>query len=225
MRLVRPVTVHGLAVVTGALSEVRQPGLVPATAEPCRRPGDPCSRGDSNREKLRLPGTVLRDSGDVRLAIVVDLRLVLAVRRAEAAQRALRLSSRTGDRSCRSTAMVARRTNRAIVAFAPLLKPRRQRLVRQRCANRHQAPEVGQLPGKRMFRVNPTVLRVSPLAMLPVATPPGFCPARPFAARRGVRAAGLGEESTEIPAQRIRSFPRPSEGNSAPLKAVDISRR
>ena len=42
------------------------------------------------------------------------------------------------------------------------------------------------------------MLRVSLLAMLPVATPPGFCPARPFAAGRGVRAAGLGAESAEI---------------------------
>ena len=66
------------------------------------------------------------------------------------------------------------------------------------------------------------------LATLPVATPPGFfCPSRPFAAGRGVRAAALGVESAEIavPAQRIRSFPRPSKGNSAPLKAVGVSRR
>ena len=53
-----------------------------------------------------------------------------------------------------------------------------------------------------------------------------FCPSRPFAAGRGVRAAGLGVESAEIavPAQRIRSFPHPSKGNSAPLKAVGVSR-
>ena len=78
-----------------------------------------------------------------------------------------------------------------------------------------------------MFRGNLAVLRVSLLAMLPVATPPGFCPARPFAAGRGVRAAGLGAESAEIavPAQRIRSFPRPGKGNSAPPKAADVSRR
>ena len=47
LRLVCPVTVHGLAVVTGALAEVRQPGLAPATAEPCRSqrgwPGRSCS--------------------------------------------------------------------------------------------------------------------------------------------------------------------------------------
>ena len=54
-----------------------------------------------------------------------------------------------------------------------------------------------------------------------------FCPSRPFAAGRTVRAAGLGVESAEIavPAQRIRSFPHPSKGNSALLKAVGVSRR
>ena len=123
--------------------------------------------------------------------------------------------------------MVARRTNRVAPAPAPLLEPRQQRLVRQRFENQRQAPEIGQLPRKRVFCGNLTVLRVSLLATLPVATRQVFCPARPFAAARCVRAAGLGVDSAEIaaPAQRIRSFPRPGKGNFAPLKAVRISRR
>ena len=66
------------------------------------------------------------------------------------------------------------------------------------------------------------------LLSAPVATPSGFfCPARSFVAGHSVRAADLGVESAEIavPAQRIRSFPHPSKGNSALLKAVGVSRR
>ena len=82
-------------------------------------------------------------------------------------------------------------------------------------------------PKKRVFCGNLAVLRVCCWQRCPWRPRQVFCPSRPFAAGRGVRAAGLGVESAEIavPAQRIRSFPRPSKGNSAPLKAVGVSRR
>ena len=136
----------------------------------------------------------------------------------------LRLSSRTSDRPCRSTAMVARHTDRAVVAPAPLLKSRRP--VRQRFENQRQAPEVGQLPKKRMFCGNLAVLRF-------FAAGTRGDPVR-FFARRGRLPQGvafgrrtLGVESAKIAisAQRIRSFPCPSKGNSASLNAVRVSRR
>ena len=120
--------------------------------------------------------------------------------------------------------MVARHTNRAVVAPAPLLKSRRP--VRQRFENQRQAPEVGQLSKKRMFCGNLAVLRF-------FAAGTRGDPVR-FLARRGRLPQGvafgrrtLGVESARIAvsAQRIRNFPRPSKGNSAPLNAVRVSRR
>ena len=58
LRLVRPVAVHGLA--AEALAEGRQLGLAPATAEPCRRPRDPCSQGDSTGRSCSSPSAGFR---------------------------------------------------------------------------------------------------------------------------------------------------------------------
>ena len=95
-----PVGVGGLAgLATGLARDCPRPcrrnrgARRSPAARPCSRncrtmsSGSPLSRRLA-REKLWLPGTVLRGSGDVRLAVVVDLRLVLVVQRAEAAQRA-----------------------------------------------------------------------------------------------------------------------------------------
>ena len=186
-----------------------------------------------------------------RLTVVVNLdpRLVLVFQRVEAAQlqkrrvavefpdqRPLVLKHDAGD--CRAPHW----TNRVVVAPAPalLFELRQQCLVRQRFENQRQAPEVGQLidigPRKEygLFcrHGNLTVLRFFCCRQYYPWRPPSvrfFCPARSFVAGRGVRAAGLGVESAEIavPAQRIRSFPHPNrgKGNSAPLKAVGVSRR
>ena len=93
--------------------------------------------------------------------------------------------------------MVARRTNRVAPAPAPLREPRQQRLVRQRFENQRQAPKVGQLPKKRVWIVlspwEPHSVAGLLLAMLPVATPPGFFARRgrsPQGAASGRRALG-----------------------------------
>ena len=110
--------------------------------------------------------------------------------------------------------MVARRTNR--VAPAPLREPRRQRLVRQRFENQRQAPEVGQLPRKRMFCGNLTVLRVC--CWHPWRPRQVFFACRgrsPLASGRRALGWNLRKSQSRPRSGFERSFPRPGKGNSA----------
>ena len=222
MRLVRPVTVHGLAVVTEVLAEVRQLGLAPATAEPCRQapcsqggwPGRSCgspSAGFRRRPACRrcqssaCPGSGLKPHNSRRVAVEFPDQRPLVLKHGD--RRALH---EPGSRRARASLRAAPPRPAALREPAPGAGGR---------ATSQEKNVLWEPHSVAVFFAVGNTTRGDPVRF--------FCPARSFIAGRSVRAADLGVESTEIavPAQRIRSFPHLSKGNSAPLKAVGVSRR
>ena len=179
--------VHGLAVVTKALAEVRQLGPLPQLPNHAVDPRILALKETSQkRGEVAAPRAAGFQRCRPRLAVVIDfdLRLVLVVQRAEAAQRAPGCGRvpEIRDSLARTPATVARRANRAVVAPAPLLEPcgRRPRPA----ALREPAPGAGDraISGKECSGTSRSVASADDAAR--GASARLFCPARPFAAGR-----------------------------------------
>ena len=182
MRLVWPATVHGLA--AEALAEVRQPGLAPATAEPCRQasrsqggwPGRSCSSpfaGFRKRPACRrrrpsaCSGSGLKPHNACRVTVEFPDQRLPVLKHGDG-----RASHEPGSRRARA---------------APQVTPPRPAALRK------PAPGAG---GRATFQEKNVLWEPRSVAVFccwhPWRPRQVFCPARSFAAGRSVRAAHLG---------------------------------